>query len=82
MNDFPYVQCVTNTGQVVAVLLFNCCVSLCPVQIQQLHDMEEVCYNKVLEQVKAGHQVRALLQKYTNDYILYMHSFLGVFVCG
>lgn len=26
-------------------------------KIQQLHDMEEVCYNKVLEQVKAGHQV-------------------------
>ncbi|XP_059194984.1 activating signal cointegrator 1 complex subunit 3 [Centropristis striata] len=24
---------------------------------QQIHDMEEVCYNKVLEQVKAGHQV-------------------------
>lgn len=32
-----------------------------PVQIQQIHDMEEVCYNKVLEQVKAGHQVRAFL---------------------
>ncbi|KAM8869339.1 activating signal cointegrator 1 complex subunit 3 isoform 2-T4 [Spinachia spinachia] len=26
-------------------------------KIQQLRDMEEVCYNKVLEQVKAGHQV-------------------------
>lgn len=26
-------------------------------QIQQLHDMEEVCYEKVLEQIKAGHQV-------------------------
>ncbi|KAG7233189.1 hypothetical protein INR49_007395 [Caranx melampygus] len=26
-------------------------------KIQQIHDMEEVCYNKVLEQVKAGHQV-------------------------
>ncbi|XP_045900311.1 activating signal cointegrator 1 complex subunit 3 [Micropterus dolomieu] len=26
-------------------------------KIQQLHDMEEVCYNKVVEQVKAGHQV-------------------------
>ncbi|KAG7336122.1 hypothetical protein KOW79_000815 [Hemibagrus wyckioides] len=26
-------------------------------KIQQLHDMEEVCYNKVLEQIKAGHQV-------------------------
>ncbi|XP_056902456.1 activating signal cointegrator 1 complex subunit 3 isoform X2 [Takifugu flavidus] len=26
-------------------------------KIQQLHDMDEVCYNKVLEQVKAGHQV-------------------------
>ncbi|XP_075962995.1 activating signal cointegrator 1 complex subunit 3 isoform X6 [Anarhichas minor] len=26
-------------------------------KIQQLHDMEEVCYNKVLEQVKASHQV-------------------------
>ncbi|XP_037640122.1 activating signal cointegrator 1 complex subunit 3 isoform X1 [Sebastes umbrosus] len=26
-------------------------------KIQQLHDMEEVCYNKVLEQVKGGHQV-------------------------
>ncbi|XP_060905517.1 activating signal cointegrator 1 complex subunit 3 [Labrus mixtus] len=26
-------------------------------KIQQLHDTEEVCYNKVLEQVKAGHQV-------------------------
>ncbi|TNN71061.1 Activating signal cointegrator 1 complex subunit 3 [Liparis tanakae] len=26
-------------------------------KIQQLHDMEEVCYNKVLEQVKNGHQV-------------------------
>uniref|UniRef100_A0A8C6SMC7 Activating signal cointegrator 1 complex subunit 3 n=1 Tax=Neogobius melanostomus TaxID=47308 RepID=A0A8C6SMC7_9GOBI len=26
-------------------------------KVQQLHDMEEVCYNKVLEQVKAGHQV-------------------------
>uniref|UniRef100_A0A3Q3RSP6 Activating signal cointegrator 1 complex subunit 3 n=1 Tax=Mastacembelus armatus TaxID=205130 RepID=A0A3Q3RSP6_9TELE len=26
-------------------------------KIQQLHDMEEVCYNKVLEQVKSGHQV-------------------------
>uniref|UniRef100_A0A672FSE4 Activating signal cointegrator 1 complex subunit 3 n=1 Tax=Salarias fasciatus TaxID=181472 RepID=A0A672FSE4_SALFA len=26
-------------------------------KIQQMHDMEEVCYNKVLEQVKAGHQV-------------------------
>uniref|UniRef100_A0A3Q3K309 Activating signal cointegrator 1 complex subunit 3 n=1 Tax=Monopterus albus TaxID=43700 RepID=A0A3Q3K309_MONAL len=26
-------------------------------KIQQLHDMEEVCYNKVLEQVKVGHQV-------------------------
>lgn len=32
---------------------------LCPAQVQQLHDMDEVCYNKVLEQVKAGHQVRA-----------------------
>lgn len=32
-----------------------------PVQIQQIHDMEEVCYDKVLEQVKAGHQVRAFL---------------------
>lgn len=35
------------------------------VQIQQLHDMEEVCYNKVLEQVKAGHQVGALLHEKT-----------------
>ncbi|XP_061631431.1 activating signal cointegrator 1 complex subunit 3 isoform X4 [Phyllopteryx taeniolatus] len=26
-------------------------------KIQQIHDMEEVCYNKVVEQVKAGHQV-------------------------
>uniref|UniRef100_A0A3P9B0X6 Activating signal cointegrator 1 complex subunit 3 n=1 Tax=Maylandia zebra TaxID=106582 RepID=A0A3P9B0X6_9CICH len=26
-------------------------------KIQQIHDMEEVCYDKVLEQVKAGHQV-------------------------
>ncbi|XP_056289492.1 activating signal cointegrator 1 complex subunit 3 [Pseudoliparis swirei] len=26
-------------------------------KIQQLHDMEEVCYNKVLVQVKNGHQV-------------------------
>ncbi|KAK5892899.1 hypothetical protein CesoFtcFv8_013245 [Champsocephalus esox] len=26
-------------------------------KIQQLHDMEEICYNKVLEQVKNGHQV-------------------------
>ncbi|XP_054637612.1 activating signal cointegrator 1 complex subunit 3 isoform X2 [Dunckerocampus dactyliophorus] len=26
-------------------------------KIQQMHDMEEVCYDKVLEQVKAGHQV-------------------------
>ncbi|XP_030580581.1 activating signal cointegrator 1 complex subunit 3 [Archocentrus centrarchus] len=26
-------------------------------KIQLIHDMEEVCYNKVLEQVKAGHQV-------------------------
>lgn len=26
-------------------------------KIQQLHDMEEICYNKVLEHVKAGHQV-------------------------
>ncbi|XP_054869969.1 activating signal cointegrator 1 complex subunit 3 isoform X2 [Amphiprion ocellaris] len=26
-------------------------------KIQQIHDTEEVCYNKVLEQVKAGHQV-------------------------
>lgn len=26
-------------------------------KIQQLHDTEEVCYNKVLDQVKAGHQV-------------------------
>ncbi|KAM9426396.1 activating signal cointegrator 1 complex subunit 3 [Pholidichthys leucotaenia] len=26
-------------------------------KIQQIHDMEEVCYNKVLEQIKAGHQV-------------------------
>ncbi|KAM3614996.1 uncharacterized protein V6R79_021978 [Siganus canaliculatus] len=26
-------------------------------KIQQLHDMDEVCYNKVLEQIKAGHQV-------------------------
>ena len=30
---------------------------MCAVQIQQIHDMEEVCYNKVLEQIKAGHQV-------------------------
>ena len=30
---------------------------LCLFQAQQIHDMEEVCYNKVLEQVKAGHQV-------------------------
>lgn len=36
-----------------------------PVQIQQLHDMEEVCYNKVLEQVKAGHQVGAPLHVWT-----------------
>ena len=36
----------------------------CPAQIQQLHDTEEVCYNKVLEQVKAGHQVRYLLYIY------------------
>uniref|UniRef100_A0A8B9HJP4 Activating signal cointegrator 1 complex subunit 3 n=1 Tax=Astyanax mexicanus TaxID=7994 RepID=A0A8B9HJP4_ASTMX len=26
-------------------------------KIQQLHDMEEVCYDKVLEQIRAGHQV-------------------------
>ncbi|XP_061919735.1 activating signal cointegrator 1 complex subunit 3 [Entelurus aequoreus] len=26
-------------------------------KIQQMHDTEEVCYNKVIEQVKAGHQV-------------------------
>ncbi|XP_061571388.1 activating signal cointegrator 1 complex subunit 3 isoform X2 [Cololabis saira] len=26
-------------------------------KIQQIHDIEEVCYNKVLAQVKAGHQV-------------------------
>lgn len=26
-------------------------------KIQQLHDMEEVCYEKVLEQIRAGHQV-------------------------
>lgn len=26
-------------------------------KIQQLHDMEEVCYDKVLEQIKAGYQV-------------------------
>ncbi|KAM9488100.1 activating signal cointegrator 1 complex subunit 3 [Clarias gariepinus] len=26
-------------------------------KIQQLHDMEEVCYDKVLKQIKAGHQV-------------------------
>ncbi|RVE62284.1 hypothetical protein OJAV_G00155540 [Oryzias javanicus] len=26
-------------------------------KIQQIHDIEEVCYNKVLDQVKAGHQV-------------------------
>ncbi|KAJ0066258.1 hypothetical protein NL108_004118 [Boleophthalmus pectinirostris] len=26
-------------------------------KVQQLHDMEEVCYNKVLDQVRAGHQV-------------------------
>ncbi|XP_028280593.1 activating signal cointegrator 1 complex subunit 3 [Parambassis ranga] len=26
-------------------------------KVQQMHDTEEVCYNKVLEQVKAGHQV-------------------------
>lgn len=31
--------------------------SVCHVQIQQLHDMEEVCYDKVLKQIKAGHQV-------------------------
>ncbi|XP_032413978.1 activating signal cointegrator 1 complex subunit 3 isoform X1 [Xiphophorus hellerii] len=26
-------------------------------KIQQIHDMEEVCYNKVLQQIKGGHQV-------------------------
>ncbi|XP_048008746.1 activating signal cointegrator 1 complex subunit 3 [Megalobrama amblycephala] len=26
-------------------------------KVQQLHDMEEVCYEKVLEQIRAGHQV-------------------------
>ncbi|XP_076827951.1 activating signal cointegrator 1 complex subunit 3 isoform X3 [Brachyhypopomus gauderio] len=26
-------------------------------KIQQLHDMDEVCYDKVLKQIKAGHQV-------------------------
>ncbi|XP_014833650.1 PREDICTED: activating signal cointegrator 1 complex subunit 3-like [Poecilia mexicana] len=26
-------------------------------KIQQIHDMEEVCYSKVLQQIKAGHQV-------------------------
>ncbi|XP_035275988.1 activating signal cointegrator 1 complex subunit 3 [Anguilla anguilla] len=26
-------------------------------KVQQLHDMEEVCYDKVLEQIRAGHQV-------------------------
>nr|XP_032829466.1 activating signal cointegrator 1 complex subunit 3 [Petromyzon marinus] len=26
-------------------------------KMQQMHDMDEVCYDKVLEQVKAGHQV-------------------------
>ncbi|KAL4657484.1 activating signal cointegrator 1 complex subunit 3 [Arapaima gigas] len=26
-------------------------------KIQQLHDMDEVCYDKVLEQIRAGHQV-------------------------
>nr|E7F8F4.2 RecName: Full=Activating signal cointegrator 1 complex subunit 3 [Danio rerio] len=26
-------------------------------KVQQLHDMEEVCYEKVLKQIKAGHQV-------------------------
>ncbi|XP_076827950.1 activating signal cointegrator 1 complex subunit 3 isoform X2 [Brachyhypopomus gauderio] len=27
-------------------------------KIQQLHDMDEVCYDKVLKQIKAGHQVQ------------------------
>ncbi|KAJ8290873.1 hypothetical protein GJAV_G00018670 [Gymnothorax javanicus] len=26
-------------------------------KVQQLHDMDEVCYDKVLEQIQAGHQV-------------------------
>ncbi|XP_067094233.1 activating signal cointegrator 1 complex subunit 3 [Osmerus mordax] len=26
-------------------------------KVQQMHDMEEVCYNKVLKQIRAGHQV-------------------------
>lgn len=29
-------------------------------QVQQLHDMEEVCYEKVLEQIRAGHQVMSI----------------------
>lgn len=38
------------------------------VQIQQLHDMEEVCYDKVLEQIRAGHQVSL------HRYIFYLLS--------
>ncbi|KAI2655715.1 Activating signal cointegrator 1 complex subunit 3 [Labeo rohita] len=29
-------------------------------KVQQLHDMEEVCYEKVLKQIRAGHQVMAV----------------------
>lgn len=47
-----------------------------PLQIQQLHDMEEVCYNKVLEQVKAGHQVTVSfdVEPYKNVPMVYICS--------
>lgn len=46
-----------SVSQVLKLSLRFVFVFVCPAQIQQIHDMEEVCYNKVLEQVKAGHQV-------------------------
>lgn len=46
------------------------------VQLQQLHDMDEVCYNKALEQVKAGHQVRAFLSNILilNQYCIFFQK--------
>ena len=35
--------------------------------LQQLRDMEEACYEKVLKNVKEGHQVRAIMMTFCFD---------------
>ncbi|MEQ2177417.1 activating signal cointegrator 1 complex subunit, partial [Xenoophorus captivus] len=48
-------------------------------KIQQIHDMEEVCYDKVLQQIKAGHQVGPFTFKLKCFSVFGNHTFAQLF---